>query len=279
MSKTNKTALITGASSGLGMELARLHAKNGDNLVLVARSISKMQALKDELEKQYDITVTVIGKDLSLPTAPEEVYEEVKQKGITIEYLINNAGFGGRGTFAERPMDQEMMMINVDIVALTKLTKLYLPEFISRGHGRILNVSSPAGEMPGPLQAVYYASKAYVTSLSNAIWYEAKGTGVTVTTLLPGAMDSGFTRASDMQNTKLFEHMVSPTIVARAGFDGMMKGKMTVTGGLTFMQKVFTNMTHFIPKKMLMKQIYEMQQLKELTQNSNKNEKSRIQEP
>lgn len=262
MSKTQRTALITGASSGLGMELARLHAQNGDDLVLVARSVSKMQALKDELEKQHGIQVTVIGKDLSLPTAPEEVYDEVKQKGITIEYLINNAGFGGRGTFAERPMEQEMMMVNVDIVALTKLTKLYLPEMISRGHGRILNVSSPAGEMPGPLQAVYYASKAYVTSLSNAIWYEAKDTGVTVTTLLPGAMDSGFTRASDMQNTKLFEKMVSPAIVAKAGFEGMMKGKMTVTGGLTFMQKIFTHMTPFIPKKMLMKQIYEMQQLK-----------------
>ncbi len=262
MNKTNKTALITGASSGLGMELARLHAANGDNLVLVARSIGKMEELKAELEKAYGIQVMVIGKDLSHPEAPSQIYFEVKKAGVEIEYLINNAGFGGRGTFAERPMEQEMMMINVDIVALTKLTKLYLPEFISRGHGRILNVSSPAGEMPGPLQAVYYASKAYVTSLSNAIWYETKGTGVTVTTLLPGAMDSGFTRASDMQNTKLFEHMVSPAIVAKAGFDGMMQGKMTVTGGLTFMQKIFTNMTHFIPKKLLMKQIYEMQRLK-----------------
>ena len=262
MTKTQKTALITGASSGLGVELARLHAQNGDDLVLVARSVGKMESLKEELEKQYGTAVTVIGKDLSQPTAPEEVYEEVKRLGIEVEYLINNAGFGGRGTFAERPMEQELMMIQVDIVALTKLTKLYLPEMISRGHGRILNVSSPAGEMPGPLQAVYYASKAYVTSLSNAVWYEAKDTGVTVTTLLPGAMDSGFTRARDMQNTKLFEHMVSPAIVAKAGFEGMMRGKMTVTGGLTLMQKVFTNLTHFIPKKLLMKQIYEMQQLK-----------------
>lgn len=186
----------------------------------------------------------------------------MKQKGITVEYLINNAGFGGRGTFAERPMEQEMMMIQVDIVTLTKLTRLFLPEMISRSHGRILNVSSPAGEMPGPLQAVYYASKAYVTSLSNAVWYEAKDTGVTVTTLLPGAMDSGFTRASDMQNTKMFEHMASPAIVAKAGFNGMMQGKMTVTGGLTLMQKAFTHLAHFFPKKLLMKQIYDMQRLK-----------------
>ena len=262
MTKTNKTALITGASSGLGMELARLHAQNGDDLVLVARSKEKMLQLEAELIRQYSTQVTVIAKDLSLPTAPEEVYEEVKQKGIEVEYLINNAGFGGRGTFAERPMEQEMMMIQVDIVALTKLTKLFLPEMISRGHGRILNVSSPAGEMPGPLQAVYYASKAYVTSLSNAIWYEAQNTGVTITTLLPGAMDSGFTRASDMQNTKMFERMVSPAIGAKAGFNGMMQGKMTVTGGLTLMQKAFTHLAHFFPKKMLMKQIYDMQQLK-----------------
>ena len=262
MNRTNKTALITGASSGLGMELARLHAQNGDALVLVARNKEKMLQLEAELTKKYGTTVTVIAKDLSLPTAPEEVYEKVKDKGIEVEYLINNAGFGGRGTFAERPMEQEMMMIQVDIVALTKLTKLFLPEMISRGHGRILNVSSPAGEMPGPLQAVYYASKAYVTSLSNAIWYEAKETGVTVTTLLPGAMDSGFTRASDMQDTKMFEHMVSPAIVAKAGFNGMMQGKMTVTGGLTLMQKAFTHLAHFFPKKLLMKQIYDMQQLK-----------------
>ena len=262
MTRTNKTSLITGASSGLGMELARLHAQNGDNLVLVARSEQKMLSLKEDLQKQYGITVTVIAKDLSLETAPDEVYCLVKAKSIEVEYLINNAGFGGRGTFAERPMEQEMMMIQVDIVALTKLTKLFLPEMISRGHGRILNVSSPAGEMPGPLQAVYYASKAYVTSLSNAIWYEAKDTGVTITTLLPGAMDSGFTRASDMQNTKMFEHMVSPAIVAKAGFNGMMQGKMTVTGGLTLMQKAFTHLAHFFPKKMLMKQIYDMQQLK-----------------
>lgn len=166
------------------MELARLHTANGDNLVLVARSSGKMEELKAELEKAYGIQVMVIGKDLSHADAPAQIYFEVKKAGIEIEYLINNAGFGGRGTFAERPMEQEMM-INVDIVALTKLTKLYLPEFVSRGHGRILNVSSPAGEMPGPLQAVYYASKAYVTSLSNAIWYETKGTGVTVTTLPP----------------------------------------------------------------------------------------------
>ena len=262
MSRTNKTALITGASSGLGMELARLHAKHGDDLLLVARSVNKMEALKAELQKDYQVNVTVIGKDLSLADAPEMLHDEVKQLGIEVEYLINNAGFGGRGTFAERPLEQEMMMINVDIIALTKLTKLYLPEMIARGHGRILNVSSPAGEMPGPLQAVYYASKAYVTSLSNAIWYEAKDTGVTVTTLLPGAMDSGFTRASDMQNTKMFERMVSPSIVAKAGFEGMLKGKMTVTGGLTFMQKIFTHMAHFFPKKLLMKQIYDMQQLK-----------------
>ena len=261
MTKTNKTALITGASSGLGMELARLHAANGDDLVLVARSVSKMEILKAELEKAHGIQVTVMGKDLSQADAAETLHDEVARLGIEVEYLINNAGFGGRGTFAERPMEQEMMMINVDIIALTKLTKLYLPEMISRGHGRILNVSSPAGEMPGPLQAVYYASKAYVTSLSNAIWYEAKDTGVTVTTLLPGAMDSGFTRASDMQNTKMFERMVSPTIVARAGFDGMMKGKMTVTGGLTLMQKAFTHLAHVFPKKLLMKQIYDMQQL------------------
>lgn len=189
---SDNTALITGASSGLGVELARLHAQNGDNLVLVARSIEKMNALKDELESKYPVKVFVLAKDLTLHNAAEEIYNELKTKGIKIEFLINNAGLGGRGTFAERAMQQDISMINVNIVALTKLTKLFLPDMISRHHGRILNVSSPAGEMPGPLQAVYYASKAYVTSLSNALWRETKGTGVTVTALLPGAMNTGF---------------------------------------------------------------------------------------
>ncbi len=220
------TALITGASSGLGTELARLHAADGDNLVLVARSTKKMEALAAELKANHGTEVYIISKDLSLPTAAEEVYAEVKEQGIEVEYLINNAGFGGQGTFAERSMEDDMMMIHVDITALTKLTKLFLPDMIARRHGRILNVSSPAGMIPGPLQAVYYASKAYVTSLSNAIAYEVKDTGVTVTTLLPGAMDSGFTRASGMENTKLFEHMVSPKIVAEAGYKAMQKGKL-----------------------------------------------------
>ena len=259
---SDNTALITGTSSGLGVELARLHAQNGDNLVLVARSIEKMNVLKDELESKYPVKVFVLAKDLTLHNAAEEIYNELKTKGIKIEFLINNAGLGGRGTFAERAMQQDISMINVDIVALTKLTKLFLPDMISRHHGRILNVSSPAGEMPGPLQAVYYASKAYVTSLSNALWRETKGTGVTVTALLPGAMNTGFIQASDMANTKLFEKTVSPVAVAKAGFEGMMRGKLTVFGGVSFVQRLFVSLSAVLPKKLLMNQIYDIQQMK-----------------
>lgn len=257
-----KTALITGASSGIGKEFAKIHASKGGNLVVVARSEERLNELKVELESTYHVSVNVIVKDLSLQDSPMEIYNEVNALGVEIDYLINNAGFGGRGFFHERTMNQDMQMMQVNMMALTALTKLFLPDFAKRGSGKVLNVSSTAALMPGPLQAVYYATKSYVTSFSNAINEEVKSTGITVTALMPGAMDTGFAKASDMANTPLFAKMVSPVAVAKAGYDGMVNGKLNVISGLSFTQRIFLAVTPFVPKSIMLKQIFEMQKEK-----------------
>lgn len=201
----------------------------------------------------------VIIKDLSLSNSAQEIYEEVKNAGIKIDYLINNAGFGGRGEFHVRSMEQDIQMIELNVITLTRLTKLFLADFVQREEGKILNVSSIGAIMPGPLQAVYCATKAYVTSFSNAVWQEIKDTGVTITTLMPGAMDTGFAKASGMSNTKLFSKTVSPVGVAKDGYEGMLKGKLNVISGVPPLQRIILALASFTPKKIIMKQVYEMQ--------------------
>ena len=257
----NKTALITGASSGIGMELARIHGEKGDDLVIVARSKDKLEELKANLEGKYSTKVYAIVKDLSQPHAPEEIYNEVKAKGIEIDYLINNAGFGGRGKFHEREWERDLQMINLNIVALTALTRFFLPDFVKRNEGKILNVSSTASFMPGPLQAVYYATKAYVTFFSNAIAEELYETNITVTALMPGATETGFAKTADMDKTSLFAKTASARSVAQDGYDGMIKGKLDVISGLTFSQKLMMAMLPFFPKKMLLKSVRQGQEI------------------
>lgn len=259
---SKKVALITGASSGIGREFARIHAVNGGDLVIIARRKDKLNELKQELEKKHNVNVKVIAKDLTLPQAPIEIYNEVKEAGIKVDYLINNAGFGGRGYFHERPMELDLQMIQVNIVTLTTLTRLFLPDFVKRNSGKILNVSSTASLMAGPLQAVYYASKAYVLSFSNAIAQELHDTNVTVTALLPGATETEFAKTSDMSNTPLFAKTVGPHDVAKDGYDAMLKGELDIIAGVTASQRVMMGMLRFMPKKLMLKQIYEMQQEK-----------------
>lgn len=257
----SKTALITGASSGIGKELAIIHAEKGGNLVLVARRKEKLEALKQELEEKFKVNVTILSKDLTQLNAPQEIYDELKSKGIQVDYLINNAGFGGHGKFHERALEDDLAMINLNIVALTLLTKLFLPEFVARNSGKVLNVSSTASFMPGPLQAVYFATKAYVTFLSNAIAEELYDTNITVTNLMPGATETEFGQVSGMDKTDLFEKSVSAHSVALDGYNGMLKGKLDVISGLTTSQKVMVKMVPFTPKKMLLKQIRQMQEI------------------
>lgn len=257
-----KIALITGASSGIGKELARIHAEKGGDVIIVARREAKLLELKTELEAKHKINCTTIVKDLSIPGAPKELYDEVKGKGIKVDYLINNAGFGLRGKFHELPWERQHQMINLNMAAVTELMYLYLPEMVNRNEGRILNNSSTASLMPGPLQAIYYASKSYVQFLSNAIAEELHDTNVTITNLMPGATDTEFAKTADMDKTGLFDKPFSARVVAVDGYEAMLKGKLDIVSGITFAQKMMMSMIPITPKKILLKQIRQMQEVK-----------------
>ena len=256
-------SLITGASSGIGKELALIHAEMGGDLVIVARDQEKLEELKKEIENKYAVSVFVIAKDLSLPNAGKEIYSKVKEEGIEIDYLINNAGFGGIGEFYKREWAKDLAMINLNIIALTELTRMFLPDFVARNKGRILNTSSTASLFPGPLQAVYFATKAYVTSFSNALAEELHDTNVTVTTLLPGATKTEFGKISGMDKTIMFRKTASARIVAQDGYKAMMIGKLNIISGITFSQKILFLLIPFLPKKMLLKQIRIMQEVRD----------------
>ena len=187
-------ALITGASSGIGKELARLHASKGGGLVMVARREDALLELKSELESKHDVEVRCISEDLSDPASPQRVFDQCQAENIEVEYLINNAGFGGHGRFYERPWDKDKAMIQVNVTSLVELTRLFLPEMVARNHGKVLNTASTAGFIPGPLQAVYYATKAFVVSFSQAIDEELRSADVdvSVTALCPGAVATEF---------------------------------------------------------------------------------------
>ena len=257
-----KIALITGASTGIGKELSKIHAEKGGDLIIVARSEDKLNELKKELEEKYKINVFVISMDLTKPNAAKEIYEQVQIAGLKVDYLINNAGFGGLGKLNERELELDIQMINLNISVLTALTHYFLQDFVKNNEGKILNVSSTASLLPGPLQAVYYATKAYVTSFSNAISEELHDTNVTVTNLMPGATETEFGRVSGMDKTVLFKNPASARSVAEDGYNGMLNGKLDVISGLTFSQKLMTAMIPLTPKKMILNQVRQMQEVK-----------------
>ena len=255
-------ALITGASSGIGKELARIHASKGGDLIIVARSRGKLEELKQELESQYSTQVMVIEKDLAQAGAGREVYDEVKEAGEQVDFLINNAGFGGVGKFHKREWQKDLDMINLNIVALTELTRCFLPDMVKRNRGKILNVSSTASLLPGPLQAVYYATKAYVTSFSNAIAEELHDTNITVTALMPGATETSFGSVSGMDKTEMFKDTANPETVAKDGYQAMLDGKLDVISGVPFVPRMMLKMLPFTPKKMMLSQVRKMQEIK-----------------
>jgi uncharacterized protein len=225
-----QTALITGASSGIGLDLAHLFAEDGHDVVLVARSEDKLRELAKELEAKHGIRATVIVADLAKPHAPQQIFVVAPP----VDILVNNAGYGTSGKFAETDLRAELDMIQVNLAALTHLTKLFLGPMLERRRGRILNVASTASFQPGPLMAVYYATKAYVLSFSEAIAEETRGTGVTVTALCPGPTATGFQKAANMGSEALLKVMrpVSSMEVARAGYRGLMRGKRIVIPGM-----------------------------------------------
>jgi uncharacterized protein len=224
-----KTALITGATSGLGYEFVKLFAEDGYNLVLVARDRKKLEEIK---QSYNNIEVAVIAKDLSVQGAPVEVFEEVEKQGFAIDVLVNNAGFGLMGRFDELDIQKQLNMIQLNIAALTELTYYCLQKMKQRNSGRILNVASTAAFQPGPLMAVYYATKAFVLSFSEALVEELAGSAVTVTTLCPGPTKTNFGSVANVEGTKMFSRAMSSDIVAKKGYEALMSGKrVIVTGG------------------------------------------------
>lgn len=256
-----KIALVTGASAGIGRELARCHAAAGGDLIILARRRDKLEELKTRLEQEFSAGVHVIAADLTRPEAPREVYDRVRSLGPAPDYLINNAGFGGRGKFHERPLEKDLAMIALNISALTALTRLFLPDMTARKSGRILNVSSTAGLMPGPLQAVYYASKAYVSSFSSALGEELRHTGVTVTALLPGATESEFGRVSGMEGSPLFRRTAPAREVARKGYRGMLRGRRDVIAGVPPLLRLSLALLPLLPKGAVLRSVRKMQEL------------------
>ena len=240
-------AIITGASAGIGREFARICARDGYDPVLIARSESQLQSLAAEIHQRTNRTVVVLPMDLSRPSAPHEVFQEVTRAGLSVEVLINNAGFGLLGRFWEVDESQQVDMIQVNITALTHLTRLFLPGFIKRRHGSILNVASTAAFQPGPLMSVYYATKSYVVSFSEAIHNEARDHGVTVTCLCPGPTKTEFQKRAGASNTKLFNSglFMDPAIVAEIGWNAMKAGKPLVIAGRLNATMAF--LTRFAP--------------------------------
>ncbi|HEX9094573.1 MAG TPA: SDR family oxidoreductase [Candidatus Dormibacteraeota bacterium] len=229
----SKTALITGASGGIGYELALLAARDGFDCILVARSHDRLSALAARLESEFRVKTLVLAKDLSKPTAVDEIYEEVGAAAMPVDVLVNNAGFPVFGLFSETDLDTELEMLQVNVVALTQLTKLFLRGMIERRYGRILNLASTAAFEPGPLMAVYYASKAYVLSFSEALANELRGTGVTVTILAPGPTRTGFQKRGQLEDSRLVQGDIADApSVAAAGYRGLMAGKTLVIPGL-----------------------------------------------
>jgi uncharacterized protein len=225
-------ALITGGSNGIGLELAKQFANNKTDIILVAREQKGLGAAADQLSKRYGVEIKTIAMDLSLHGAAQELYNKVKAMGWQIDYLVNDAGFGDFGPFIATDPKKEESMMMLNMVALTQLCKLFLPDMVARKQGRILNVASSAAFLPGPFFAVYFATKAYVLSFSQAINNELKGTGITVTALCPFATKTNFEKAAHADNSKLFKNNLSSAEdVARYGYRAMMNGKSVAIPG------------------------------------------------
>lgn len=233
--KPKKTALITGASGGIGKEMAAIYAKKGYDLVLVARTESKLYRIKQELEEKYGHHVFIFVCDLSEKDAAYEVFNFTLENNIDVDVLVNNAGFGDFGHFAEVDWQRQYNLIQVNIVAMLQLTRYFLPVMIARGSGRIMNMSSVAAFCAGPKMSLYYASKAFVRSFSEAIAEEVKGTGVTVTAICPGPTATGFEKAADMKNSKMFTAFkpAKASDVAKAAVRACQKGKVLLYHGLS----------------------------------------------
>lgn len=244
------TVLITGASGGIGYELAKLFARDHHNLILVARSSDKLAQVATELQA-HGVTVKTITLDLTAPPASRFLFDQLQRENIAVDILINNAGFGTFGEFAQVPEPQILGQIDLNIRSLTELTRLFLPSMIVRRSGRIMNVASTAAFQPGPLMAVYYATKAYVLSFSEAIANELRGSGVTVTCFCPGATHTDFAKRAGIENSRLFKSVgaMSAEKVALDGYRALMEGRtLAISGAHNWL---VAQSTRFAPRKLV----------------------------
>lgn len=259
MVKERKTALITGSYGGLGAALAAEHAAGGGTLILSDLNRDRLETQREELEKQYGVEVYAIAADLSKPEETERLFRDCQAHGLSVDYLILNAGFGGQGTLAERPMEKDMQMIAVNVESTTRLLKLFLPEMLRRGCGKILLVSSVSAKIPGPRQAVYFASKAYLTSLGNAVWRELQGTGVTLTTAMPGILATDFAEKGHLEDTLLFSRRADPVKAAKKAYEAMLQGQMNVYPCVQLPMRLALPLMPFLPKSLVTGLIFALQ--------------------
>ena len=250
----NKVVLITGASGGIGYELSRMFAKNKFDLVLVSRSELALSKVKNDLQKEFGIEVKALKKDLTDPQAPIQIFDELKEENIKVDILVNNAGFGDLSEFYVSDTNKQLDMIQLNIASLTLLTRLFVEDMVNNKYGKILNVASTAAFQPGPYMAVYYASKAYVLSFSNAIGEELKGTGVSVTTLCPGPTNTSFSKVANFDESEFGKGMMnlmSAKQVAEIGYHGLIKNKAVVITG--FRNKLVAFSSKFVPMWIILK--------------------------
>ncbi|NMG08242.1 SDR family oxidoreductase [Brasilonema sp. UFV-L1] len=257
-----QTVLITGAASGIGYELAQNFARDNYHLILVDKNEQKLSEVAVQLQQKFGFFVKNIVKDLSIPTAPEEIYTDLQQASIKVDVLVNNAGFGNHGLFYETNLTAELKMLQVNLVSLTHLTKLFLKDMVNRGHGKILNVASTAAFQPGPLMAVYSATKAYVLLFSEALANELKDTGVTVTVLCPGPTESAFHETTGMADSQQLKNkkMMSAEIVAKIGYSGLMANKTVVIPGVK--NRILAELVRLTPRKLVTRIVRSMHEVK-----------------
>ncbi len=251
MTAARPTALVTGASGGIGEALARRLAAENHDLVLVARSEPKLRALADSLTSAHGIDAAVVGADLAVPGAGAALAGRLDELGLGVDVLVNNAGFADFGAFLDAEPDKLTQMMQLNVVTLTDLTRLLVPAMVDQGFGRVMNVASTAAFFPGPLMAVYYATKAYVLSFSEGLGEELKGTGVTVTALCPGPTESGFQARAAMEDSKLIRgrRIMSAETVAKLGVAGLLAGKPVVVTGLKNQLMVLSHL--FMPRRLV----------------------------
>jgi short-subunit dehydrogenase len=258
----NRYALITGATNGIGYELAKLFAEDGYNLVIVARTEEDLQQRAQEFSQQYGVQVIPIAKDLFQPNAPFELYDEVKSKNVLIDVLVNDAGQGQFGLFVESDIRRLLEIIQLNVASLTSLTYLFLKDMVARNEGKILQLASIASELPGPWQAVYHGTKAYVLSFTEALINELKDSAVSMTALQPGATDTDFFNKADMQESKILDTKLSdPAKVAKDGYKALMKGDDKIVSG--FKNKAMVASSNVMPDTMVAEQMNQMQKPRE----------------